>query len=75
MDGGASEWSFMHSTAVALANAIPNAQHRTLAGQTHEVSAEALAPVLVAFFSHHLLASFLGQTPSNGVHPKFLDYP
>ncbi len=50
MDGGASEWPFMHSTAKALANAIPNAQHRTLEGQTHEVAAEALAPVLIEFF-------------------------
>lgn len=36
--------------AVALANATPHAQHLTLDGQTHEVSAEALAPVLVEFF-------------------------
>jgi pimeloyl-ACP methyl ester carboxylesterase len=50
MDGGASEWPFMHITATALVNAIPNAQHRTLEGQTHEVAAEALAPVLVEFF-------------------------
>jgi len=50
MDGGASEWPFMHITAVALANAIPQAQHRTLEGQTHEVAAEALAPVLIEFF-------------------------
>lgn len=50
MDGGGSEWSFMHTTAVELANAIPHAQHRTLEGQTHEVSAEALAPVLIEFF-------------------------
>jgi pimeloyl-ACP methyl ester carboxylesterase len=50
MNGGASEWSFMHITAVALANAIPTAQHRTLEGQTHEVAAEALAPVLIEFF-------------------------
>jgi len=50
MNGGASEWSFMHSAAVALANAMPNAQHRSLEGQTHEVAAEALAPVLVEFF-------------------------
>ncbi len=50
MDGGATEWPFMHDTAVALAKAIPNAQHRTLEGQTHEVAAEALAPVLVEFF-------------------------
>jgi pimeloyl-ACP methyl ester carboxylesterase len=50
MDGGASEWSFMHTTAVALAKAIPNAQHRSLEGQSHEVSPEALAPVLIEFF-------------------------
>jgi len=50
MDGDASEWPFMHITAVALANAIPNAQHRILEGQTHEVAAEAIAPVLVEFF-------------------------
>ncbi len=49
MDGGAS-YPFMHVTAVALADAMPHAQHRTLEGQTHEVSAEALAPVLVEFF-------------------------
>jgi pimeloyl-ACP methyl ester carboxylesterase len=51
MDGGASPYPFMHITATALANAIPNAQHRTLEGQTHEVAAEALAPVLVEFFT------------------------
>jgi pimeloyl-ACP methyl ester carboxylesterase len=50
MDGGATEWPFMHTTALALANAIPSAQHRTLEGQTHEVMPEALAPVLVEFF-------------------------
>src|SRR5439155_18514033 len=50
MDGGASEWPFMHVTAMALANAMPHAQHRTLEGQTHEVAAEAIAPVLVEFF-------------------------
>jgi pimeloyl-ACP methyl ester carboxylesterase len=49
MDGGAS-FPFMHTTATALANAIPNAQHRTLEGQTHEVESEALAPVLTEFF-------------------------
>ena len=42
---------FMHTTAMALADAMPNAQHRTLEGQTHEVAAEALAPVLVEFFN------------------------
>ena len=49
MDGAAS-FPFMHTTAVALANAMPDGQHRTLEGQTHEVSAEALAPVLIEFF-------------------------
>lgn len=49
MDGGAS-YPFMHDTALALVNAIPNAQHRTLEGQTHEVSPEVLAPVLIEFF-------------------------
>jgi pimeloyl-ACP methyl ester carboxylesterase len=50
MDGSAS-FPFMHSTATALAHALPHAQHRTLEGQTHEVTAEALAPVLVEFFT------------------------
>jgi len=51
MDGGASEWPFMRITATALANAMPHAQHRTLEGQTHEVAAKAIAPVLVEFFT------------------------
>jgi pimeloyl-ACP methyl ester carboxylesterase len=50
MDGGAS-YPFMHVSALALARAIPNAQHRTLQNQTHDVSPEVLAPVLVEFFS------------------------
>jgi pimeloyl-ACP methyl ester carboxylesterase len=50
MDGSES-FPFMHTTAMALANAMPNGQHRTLEGQTHEVAAEAIAPVLVEFFS------------------------
>ena len=50
MDGSAS-FPFMHATAVALAKAIPNGEHRTLEGQTHEVEAHVLAPVLVEFFT------------------------
>jgi len=50
MDGSAS-YPFMHVTATALAHAIPNGQHRTLEGQTHEVAVSALAPVLVEFFT------------------------
>jgi len=41
----------MHIAATKLAAAIPNAQHRTLEGQTHEVAVEAIAPVLVEFFT------------------------
>ena len=50
MNGSASE-AFMYDTAMALAKAMPNAQHRALEGQTHEVSSEAIAPVLVEFFT------------------------
>jgi pimeloyl-ACP methyl ester carboxylesterase len=49
MDGGAS-YPFMHVAAVALANAMPYGQHRTLEGQGHEVDVDVLAPVLVEFF-------------------------
>ena len=49
MDGGAS-YPFMHVTALALAKAMPYAQHRTLEGQTHEVAPQVLSPVLVEFF-------------------------
>ena len=49
MDGGAS-FPFMHATAAALADAMPRGQQRTLEGQTHEVTAESLAPVLIEFF-------------------------
>jgi pimeloyl-ACP methyl ester carboxylesterase len=54
MDGGASYefMPFMRETAAALAKAIPNAQHRTLEGQRHDVSVDVLAPVLVEFFLH-----------------------
>jgi pimeloyl-ACP methyl ester carboxylesterase len=50
MDGSAS-YPFMHVTALAIADAIPNAEHRTLEGQTHEVAPQVLAPMLVEFFN------------------------
>ncbi|GHO87020.1 alpha/beta fold hydrolase [Dictyobacter formicarum] len=50
MDGSAS-FPFMNTTAIALAKAIPNGEHRTLEGQTHEVEAKVLAPALVEFFN------------------------
>ncbi|WP_410623773.1 alpha/beta fold hydrolase [Amycolatopsis sp. cmx-8-4] len=49
IDGGKSpEW--MRNGVAALAKALPAADHRTLAGQTHIVKAAALAPVLTDFF-------------------------
>jgi len=53
MDGGANLqfMPFMHATATSLAKAIPHAKQRTLEGQTHDVKADVLAPVLVEFFS------------------------
>jgi pimeloyl-ACP methyl ester carboxylesterase len=42
---------FMLNTANTLAKAIPNAQHRTLEGQSHDVNPEALTPQLVEFFT------------------------
>jgi pimeloyl-ACP methyl ester carboxylesterase len=50
MDGSKS-FPFMHPSAVRLAQAMPNGQQRTLEGQTHEVSVDVLAPVLIEFFS------------------------
>lgn len=49
MSGGAS-YPFMHETAQALGKVIPNAQVRSLDGQTHAVDVDVLAPVLVEFF-------------------------
>jgi pimeloyl-ACP methyl ester carboxylesterase len=49
MTGGASpEW--MRQVTRASAEAIPGARYHTLAGQTHEVAAEAIAPALTEFF-------------------------
>jgi len=50
MDGGKSpQW--MHNGTQALTKVLPNAQFRTLPGQTHNVKAKALAPVLIEFFN------------------------
>jgi pimeloyl-ACP methyl ester carboxylesterase len=48
---GSDSFPFMHTSAVALAQAMPQGEQRTLQGQTHEVTPEALAPVLIEFFS------------------------
>jgi pimeloyl-ACP methyl ester carboxylesterase len=50
VDGGKSPAWIRHATK-AVADALPNAQHRTLEGQTHNVAATALSPVLMEFFA------------------------
>ena len=47
---GSESYPFMLESGKTLAKAIPNAQYRVLEGQKHEVTPEALAPVLVEFF-------------------------
>jgi pimeloyl-ACP methyl ester carboxylesterase len=48
---GGSSYPFMHDTAQTLSQAMPLAELRTLEGQTHDVSPDALTPVLVEFFT------------------------
>ncbi len=46
LSGSASPDS-LQQAAAATADALPNAEHRTLEGQTHDVAPDALAPVLI----------------------------
>lgn len=48
LDGGTTPW--LSEGAQAIAAVLPNAQRRTLEGQTHDVDPFPLAPVLVEFF-------------------------
>jgi pimeloyl-ACP methyl ester carboxylesterase len=50
MNGGKS-MGFMGAAADRIAALIPHSQRKTLAGQSHEVNADATAPVLTAFFT------------------------
>ncbi len=50
IDGGVSP-VWMRNAAQAVVEALPNAQRRTLEGQTHNVAPDALAPVLEEFFA------------------------
>lgn len=50
LDGGKSP-AWMRNAQHALASVVPHATSRTLDGQTHMVSAKALAPVLAEFFA------------------------
>jgi pimeloyl-ACP methyl ester carboxylesterase len=47
---GENTMEFMHATADRLAEVMPHAERKTLKGQTHEVSPEAIAPLLIEFF-------------------------
>ncbi len=49
INGGASP-AWARNAVQALADVLPNAQRRTLEGQTHDVAPEVLAPVLEKFF-------------------------
>ncbi|HEY6593621.1 MAG TPA: alpha/beta hydrolase [Asanoa sp.] len=50
LDGGDSP-QLLRTAAKATAGAVSGAGYRTLEGQTHDVAPDALAPVLVAFFT------------------------
>ncbi len=56
---GSNSFPFMLDTARALAKAMPRGHHQTIEGAAHNVTDEALAPVLQAFFTEN--AS--GQSP------------
>src|SRR5262249_15008442 len=48
---GGATWDFLITTAQALADNIPGGEYRVLEGQTHQVAADALAPLLTEFFA------------------------
>jgi pimeloyl-ACP methyl ester carboxylesterase len=48
IDGGTTPW--LSHAADAVADTLPNAQRRTIAGQPHNVADEAMAPVLIEYF-------------------------
>lgn len=50
LDGEASA-GVLRNAARAVADTLPDATHRTLQGQEHNVAAEAIAPVLAGFFA------------------------
>jgi pimeloyl-ACP methyl ester carboxylesterase len=49
IDGGLTPW--LHNSAEAVARTLPNARRHALPGQPHNVAPDAIAPVLVEFFS------------------------
>ncbi len=69
ISGGKSQ-TWIRNAARALADALPNAEHRTLEGQSHIVKAEALAPVLMEFLTRTGAA-----TPSPRPHEEERAHP
>jgi hypothetical protein len=55
---GAASPAFMRDTAEELSQAMPHAQLHSLEGQTHDVKADVLAPVLADFFVSTLYFSY-----------------
>jgi pimeloyl-ACP methyl ester carboxylesterase len=49
--GGGKSPEMVQNAVQAIVKVLPNAQQRTLEGQSHNVSMKVLAPVLVEFFS------------------------
>ena len=49
LDGGTTPW--LSAGAQAIAAVLPNATHRMLAGETHDVAPSVLVPALVEFFT------------------------
>jgi pimeloyl-ACP methyl ester carboxylesterase len=49
IDGGLTPW--LHNSAEAVARTLPNARRAALEGQPHNVTPEAIAPVLIEYFS------------------------
>lgn len=61
IDGGESP-AWARNAVRALVHTLPNARRHTLEGQTHQVSADVLAPVLDAFFAERNVARTGGVT-------------
>ena len=61
IDGGDSP-AWARNAVSALVDTLPNAERHTIEGQTHQVSADVLAPVLDAFFAERNAARVGGVT-------------
>jgi pimeloyl-ACP methyl ester carboxylesterase len=55
---------FFHTGTKQLADLLPNAEHRVLAGQTHNVCAKVLAPVLIDYFTGPRASALRGAGPA-----------